>query len=79
MKRTHFRRLLPMLLTLVTVIVCIIGITATATESAHSNEIKYANLVLNDDVDLVFWADVSEETAQNKDTFMTFNDGSPVF
>ncbi len=81
MKRTNLRRLLPILLTLVIAIVCIFGITAaaTTTPTIYSYEIKYASVVLNNNVDLIFWADLDEETAQNNDTFMTFNDGAPVF
>ncbi len=81
MKRTNLRRLLPILLTLVIAIVCIFGITAAAstTSTIYSYEIKYASVVLNNDVDLIFWADLDEETAQNNDTFMTFNDGAPVY
>ena len=81
MKRTNLRRLLPILLTLVIAMVCIFGITAaaTTTPTIYSYEIKYASVVLNNDVDLIFWADLDEETAQNNDTFMTFNDGAPVF
>ena len=78
MKRTKLRRLLPLLLTLVTVISCIFGITAAANDTTHSNEIKFASVVLNNDVDILFWVDISEEDAQNKNTFITFNDGSPV-
>ena len=79
MKRTKFRRLLPVLLTLTTLIACIFGISAAATsESDHSNQIEFANLALNNDVDLIFWADISEEDAQSKNTFMTFNDGAPI-
>ncbi|MBR2971437.1 MAG: InlB B-repeat-containing protein [Clostridia bacterium] len=82
MKRTNLRRFLPVLLTLLTVIIFAIGITATAVESedeaTRSNQITHANLVLDNDVDLVFWADVSEEDAQNKDTFMLFNDSVSV-
>ena len=72
---------MPILLTLVIAIVCIFGITAaaTTTPTIYSYEIKYASVVLNNDVDLIFWADLDEETAQNNDTFMTFNDGAPVF
>ena len=78
MKRTKLRRLLPLLLTLVTVISCIFGITVAANDTTHSNEIKFASVVLNNDVDVLFWVDMSEEDAQNKNTFMTFNDGTPV-
>ena len=78
MKRTKLRRLLPLLLTLVTVISCIFGITAAANDTTHSNEIKFASVVLNNDVDILFWVDISEEDAQNKNTFITFNDGTPV-
>ena len=78
MKRTKLRRLLPILLTTLTVIICIFGITATATTSTHSNEIEFVNIVLNNDVDILFWVDISEDDAKKKDTFMTFNDGSPV-
>ena len=75
MKRTKFRRLLPVFMTLLTVIVLAIGITATANEAdPRSNQITHANLVLDNDVDLVFWADVSESDAQNKSTYMVFND-----
>ena len=81
MKKTNLRRFLPVILTLLTVIVCAIGITATAIESedvTRSNQITHANLVLDNDVDLVFWADISESDAQNKDTFMLFNDSVSV-
>ena len=78
MKQTKLRRLLPLLLTTLTVIICIFGITAAATTSTHSNEIKFANVVINNDVDILFWVDISEDEAKNKNTFMTFNDGSPV-
>ena len=82
MKRTNLRRFLPVLLTLLTVIVCAIGITATALgadeEVTRSNQITHANLVLDNDVDLVFWADITESDAQNKDTFMMFNDSVNV-
>ena len=80
MKRTNLRRLLPILLTLVITVICIFGITAAATTTTlHSYEIKYTSVILNNDADLIFWADIDEDTAQNKDTFMTFNDGAPVF
>ena len=82
MKRTKLRRLLPLLLTLLTVIACIFGITVMADEEevvdTRSSQIKHVNLVLDNNVDIIFWADISEETAQNSDTFMTFNDGAPV-
>ena len=75
MKTTKLRRFLPVLVTLLTVIVFAIGITATASEQeARSNQITHANLVLDNDVDLVFWADISEADAQNKNTCMVFND-----
>ena len=75
MKTTKLRRFLPVLVTLLTVIVFAIGITATANEQeVRSNQITHANLVLDNDVDLVFWADISEADAQNKNTCMIFND-----
>ena len=75
MKRTKLRRFLPVLVTLLTVIVFAIGITATATdEEIRSNQITHANLVLDNDVDLAFWADISKAAAQSKNTFMVFND-----
>ena len=81
MKRTKLRRLLPALLTLITVIVCIFGITAaaeTAPEEQRSSQITHASVVLDNNVDLLFYVDISENTANNKETFMTFNDGDPV-
>ena len=75
MKTTKLRRFLPVLVTLLTVIVFAIGITATANEQeTRSNQITHANLVLDNDVDLVFWADISAADAQNKNTCMVFND-----
>ena len=82
MKRTKLRRLLPALLTLITVIVCIFGITAaaeTAPEEQRSSQITHASVVLDNNVDLLFYVDISENTADNKETFMTFNDGDPVY
>ena len=78
MKMTKLRRFLPVLLTLLTVMICAIGITAMANEETRTNQISHANIVINDDVDLVFWADISAENAASKETFMTFNDGTPV-
>lgn len=76
MKRTKLKRFLPILITLLTVIVFAIGITATAAqeEEIRSNQITHANLVLDNDVDLVFWADITEADAQRKSTYMVFND-----
>ena len=76
MKRTKLRRFLPVLITMLTVIVLAIGITATAAEEqeSRSNQITHANLVLDNDVDLVFWADVDSTEAQYASTFMVFND-----
>ena len=76
MKRTKFKRFLPVLITLLTVIVFAIGITATAAEEGEtrSNQLTHANLVLDNDVDLVFWADITEADAQRKSTYVVFND-----
>ena len=83
MKRTNFRRLLPVLLTLVTVLACIFGITAAAEtapeEEARTSQITHASISLDNNVDLLFYVDITEETAMNKETFMTFNEGTPVF
>ena len=83
MKRTKLRRLLPALITLLTVIVCILGITAaaeTAPEAEYigTKQITHASVSLDNNVDLVFYVDVTEAAAQEKETFMTFNDGNPV-
>lgn len=84
MKRTKLRRLLPVLLTFVTVLVCIFGITAAAEtsieeEETRSGQITNASLVLDNNVDLLFYVDITENTAEQNETFMTFNDGQPVF
>ena len=83
MKRTKLRRLLPLLLTLVTVLACVFGITAAAEtmpeEETRSCQITHASLVLDNNVDILFYVDISEATADTKDTFMTFNDGTPVY
>ena len=81
MKRTKLRRLLPILLTLLTVIVCALGITAFAEEeeAPRSSQITHVSVVLDNNVDMIFYADISEATAENRDTFMTFNDGTPVY
>ena len=83
MKRTKLRRLLPILLTLVTVLMCILGITAAAetapVEEIRPSQITHASLVLDNNVDLLFYVDITEETANQKETFMTFNEGTPVF
>ena len=83
MKRTKLRRLLPVLLTLVTVLVCIFGITAAAetapVEDNRTSQITHASLSLDNNVDLLFYVDISEDTADAKETFMTFNDGDPVY
>ena len=81
MKRTKLRRLLPVLLTLLTVIVCTLGITAFAEEEeeTRSSQITHVGVVLDNNVDMVFYADIAEDVAENRDTFMTFNDGSPVY
>lgn len=76
MKNTKLRRFLPIILTLLTVIVCAVGITVMAMEDedvVRSNQITHANLVLDNDVDLVFWADVKESDANKSNTFMIFN------
>ena len=78
MKRTTLKRLLPVLVTIVTVIVCILGFSATANDDFRTGQITNASIVLDNNVDLVFWADISESTAQGKNTYMTFNDGSAV-
>ena len=81
MKNTKLRRFLPIILTLLTVIVCAIGITVMAMEDddvIRSNQITNVNLVLDNDVDLVFWADVKESDANNPTTFMMFNDEKKV-
>ncbi len=81
MKKTKLRRLLPILLTLMTIIVCALSITVIAEETeeeVRSSQITHVNIVLDNNVDVVFWADITEATAQNSDTFMTFNDGKPV-
>ena len=79
MKRTNLRRFLPILLTLLTVVVFALGITAMANEEeTRSNQITHANLVLDNDVDLVFWADITEDDAQNANTVMVFNDSVTV-
>jgi heparin/heparan-sulfate lyase len=74
---------LPILLTLVTVLACVFGITAAAEtmpeEETRSCQITHASLVLDNNVDLLFYVDISEATADNKETFMTFNEGTPVF
>ena len=83
MKRTNFRRLLPVLLTLITVLVCIFGITAAAEtapeEETRTSQITHASVSLDNNVDLLFYVDITKETAEQKETFMTFNDGAPVF
>ena len=83
MKRTKLRRLLPVLLTLVTVLVCIFGITAAAetapVEDNRTSQITHASLSLDNNVDLLFYVDITEDTADAKETFMTFNDGDPVY
>ena len=81
MKRTKIKRFLPILVTLLTVIVLAIGITATAAEDVEtrSNLITHANIVLDNDVDLVVWADVKESDAQSKSTYMVFNDEVTVY
>ena len=72
MKRTNLRRLLPILLTLVITVICIFGITAAATTTTlHSYEIKYTSVILNNDADLIFWADIDEDTAQKDSDFMS--------
>ena len=83
MKRTKLRRLLPALLTLLTVLVCIFGITAAAETAApeddgRTSQITHASLVLDNNVDLLFYVDITEDTAKEKETFMTFNDGTPI-
>ena len=35
--------------------------------------------MLDNNVDLLFYVDITEETANQKETFMTFNEGTPVF
>ena len=82
MKRTKLRRLLPVLLTLITVIACLFGITAAAeaeAEEVRSGQITHASLVLDNNVDILFYVDVTESAAQERYTFMTFNDGDPVY
>ena len=76
MKRTKLKRFLPVLVTLLTVIVIAIGITATAAQEVETrtNQITHANLVLDNDVDLVFWADIAEADAERRSTYMVFND-----
>ena len=81
MKNTKLRRFLPIILTLLTVIVCAVGITVMAIEDddvVRSNQITNVNLVLDNDVDLVFWADMKESDAKNANTFMMFNDDIKV-
>ena len=83
MKRTKLRRLLPILLTVLSLLVCAIGITAAAEtapeEEVRTSQITHASLVLDNNVDILFYVDITENTAKNKDTFMTFNDGTPVY
>ena len=81
MKNTKIKRFLPILVTLLIVIVLAIGITATAAEEVEtrSNQITHANIVLDNDVDLVFWADVTEADAARKSTYMVFNDEVTVY
>ena len=81
MKNTKIKRFLPILVTLLTVIVLAIGITATASGEVEtrSNQITHANIVLDNDVDLVFWADVTEADAERKSTYMVFNDEVTVY
>jgi len=79
MKSTKLRRFLPIILTLLTVIICTIGVTAAAAqEEERSNQLKHVNIVLDNDVDLVFWADISEDVAKRASTVVVFNDEKTV-
>ena len=61
------------------VVAAVIGVfTVTALASARTNTITKTSLALNNSVDIQFLVDMDEATANNAETYMTFNDGSPV-
>ena len=53
-------------------------LTLTTLAASRTNTIKMANLSLDNNIDIAFWADIDEATAKKSSTYMTFNDGYPV-
>lgn len=57
-------------------LVCVLTVTTFA--SSRTNRIAKINLVLNENIDILFWADIDESTAKASGTYVTFNDGAQV-
>ena len=77
MTQTHTKRHLWLVLVLCLALLASI-LTVTAFAADRTNKFAKVNIVLNENIDILFWADFDEATAKKADTYVTFNDGARV-
>jgi len=77
MTQTHTKRNLWLVLVLCLALLASI-LTVTAFAADRTNKFAKVNIVLNENIDILFWADFDEATAKKADTYVTFNDGAQV-